>query len=71
MISEKLKIKAREAQAIERAIEICEKAQYYVMVACYTIGSFGIQEPCGHASENWADVVEELNIQLGNMELNE
>ena len=68
MISEKLKIKARQAEAIERAIEICEKAQYYVMIACDAIGGFGIQEPCGHASENWADVVEELNIQLGDLQ---
>ena len=68
MISEKLKIKARQAEAIERAIEISEKAQYYVMIACDVIGRFGIQEPCGHASENWADVVEELNIQLGDLE---
>ncbi len=68
MISEELKRKVRQAEAIERAIEICEKAQYHVMVACDTIGSFGIQEPCGHASENWADVVEELNIQLGDLQ---
>jgi len=68
MISEELKRKVRQAEAIERAIEICEKAQYYVMVACDTIGSFGIQEPCGHASENWANVVEELNIQLGDLQ---
>jgi len=68
MISEKLKIKVRQAEAIEKAIDICEKAQYYVMMACDTIGSFGIQEPCGHASENWADVVEELNIQLGDLQ---
>jgi len=67
MISEELKRKVRQAEAIERAIEICEKAQYYVMAACDTIGSFGIQEPCGWASENWADVVEELNIQLGDL----
>ena len=68
MISEELKIKARKAEAIERAIEICEKARYYVMVACDTIGRFGIQEPYGHASENWDDVVEELNIQLGDLQ---
>jgi len=68
MISEELKRKVRQAEAIEKAIDICEKAQYYVMVACDTIGSFGIQEPCGHASENWADVVEELNEKLGDLE---
>jgi|TARA_R100000742_G_C4277992_1_gene100367 hypothetical protein len=68
MISEELKRKVRQAEAIEKAIEICEKAQYYVMEACDRIGGFGIQEPCGHASENWADIVEELKIQLGDLQ---
>tara|TARA_R110000744_G_scaffold317164_1_gene423821 strand:- start:24 stop:230 length:207 start_codon:yes stop_codon:yes gene_type:complete len=68
MISEKLKIKARHAEAIERAIEICEKAEYWVMMACSQISRFAIEEPCGHASENWADVVEELNERLGDLQ---